>query len=507
MVSRRDVLKLGALASGAALLPVGPLVALVRAGEPTTPPTVPFRLPLPLPPELTPVSTALSDNYDITMRPVLQQILQSGPPTPVWAYDGVFPGPTITAHTGRTVLVNQHNRLPVAATVHQHGQVTDGDSDGHPDDLIAPGESKEYGYPNRTTGVSSQMTARTMWYHDHAQDVTGRNVMMGLAGFYLLRDGTPADTFIPRQFEVPLVLQDRTINSNGTIFYPGPIESGNLGFQGDVVLVNGVIQPRFTVQRTKYRFRVLNGSNGRQYRLALSPAQKLIEIATEGGFIAEALPLDSLFIAQAERYEFVIDFTHAPDQVVLHNILDDADRPRLRDLLRFDVTGPALPSNPIPSPLRSITTLQAKDATVHRSFLFHKSNGEFQINGKTFDPNRIDAFPRAGTTEIWTVTNGGGGWTHPVHIHLINFQILDRDGRPPAPQEVGFKETVFLPGGGSARVIMQWPDVPPAAPGAPVPLPGPNPPGTFRNRYVFHCHNLEHEDHDMMGQFAVLPSV
>jgi spore coat protein A, manganese oxidase len=506
MITRRELLMAGALAGGAVLLPVGPLVELVRGSEPTTPPTVPFLKPLQIPP-------LLKGDTDITMRVGAAQILQNGPATPIWGYSGRLPGPTITAFAGSTRIVTQRNELPVSATVHQHGQVADGDSDGHPDDLIPPKGSKVYAYPNRTTGVSSQMTARTMWYHDHAQDVTGRNVLNGLAGFYLVRDpNDPADNFInfedPKNpdLDVALVLQDRIINKDGTLYYPGPIEADDTGFLGDVVLVNGDIQPRFPVRRRKYRFRILNGSNGRQYRLTTSPAVPMTEIATEGGFIAQPLPLKSLFIAQAERYEVVLDFTDAPDQVVLQNVNNDADRPRLRNLLRFDVAATREASDPIPSPLRTIEQIPAASATVRRRFVFDRSDGQFEINDRGFNPSRIDASPRAGTTEIWTLINDGGGWVHPIHIHLINFQILDRNGRPPAPQDVGFKETVYLPPDGSARVIMRWPDVPPVAPGATTPLPGPNPPGTFRDRYVFHCHNLEHEDHTMMGQFRVLPA-
>jgi spore coat protein A, manganese oxidase len=513
MLSRRDFLLLSAASGGALLLPVDPLVALARGDGPSTPPTTPWVTELPLPRTAAYTTVGGVRVYDITALETAVPILPfpQFPETVIWGYDGLLPGPTIVAESGTPVVVTHRNALPVPMTVHQHGQVVDGDSDGFPTDLVQPGGTKTYVYPNATTGVSSQMTARTMWYHDHTQDVTGRNVLKGLAAFYLLRDaGDPTDNVIPAQFDVPLVLEDRTFNPDGSLFYPGPVDAGNLGFQGDVVLVNGVIQPRFTVARTQYRLRFLNGSNGRQYNLAFSPAQPTRLIATEGGFlVGDALPITKLFIAQAERYELVVDFTNAPSQVVLQNLLADPSQPRLRNLVRFDVVGPTVASRPLPSPLRTVSEALPREAeaTVRRNFLFHRSDGQFEINNRGFDPNRVDATPRAGTTEIWTVKNGGGGWVHPVHIHLINFLILDRDGKAPGPQERSFKETVHLPPGGSARVIMKWPDVP-AVPTLPAGVPTPTgafPPGTFRERYVFHCHNLEHEDHDMMGQFRVLP--
>jgi FtsP/CotA-like multicopper oxidase with cupredoxin domain len=514
MVTRREFLLLSAAAGGAALLPVGPLVGLARGDAPTTPPTTPWQRPLPIPRTASFTTVAGTRVYGITTTRGVAQLLPAPlPPTEIWGYDGIFPGPTIRAESGTPIVAVVRNQLPEPITVHQHGAVVDGDSDGFPVDYVRFGQAKNYVYPNRTAEVSAQMTARTMWYHDHAMDVTGRNVLNGLAAFYLLRDpNDETDNVIADQYDVPLNFQDRTIRPDGTLFYPGPVDVGNQGFLGDVVLVNGVIQPRFTVARTKYRFRLLNGSNGRQYRLALSNGQPFQLIATEGGFLlGDAVPLTSIFIAQAERYEIVVDFTNAPDQVVLQNRLAGSEQPRLRDLIRFDVTGPKVASGSFPSPLRTSPEplpLEA-EATVRRSFRLHRSHGEFEINDKGFDPARIDISPRAGDTEVWTLINSSGGWTHPVHIHLINFLILDRGGKPPGVHERGFKETVQLPKNGRARVIMRWPDVPPVPvlpPGVPAAT-GPQLPGSFRDRYVTHCHNLEHEDHDMMNQFQVLPRV
>jgi spore coat protein A, manganese oxidase len=314
MLSRRNALTLGLTAGAATLLPVGPLTQLARGDGPTTPPTTPFARDLTIPPVAVqvPGGDPLVDSYQLTLAPTAVQILD-GPTTPVWTYGGVLPGPTIVARVGRTVSVTQTNGLPVPFTTHHHGAVVNGDSDGHPVDLVPPGGAKTYALPNRTVSDGAQMTARTMWYHDHSDGVTGRNVYSGLAAFYLLRDpDDPTDTALPQDpYDVPLVLQDRTINPDGRLNYPFPMAADN-GVLGDVVLVNGTIQPRMAVDRALYRFRVLDGSNARQYRLALSNGQPLVLIASEGGFLAQPLSLPSLFIAQAERYEFVIDFRALP---------------------------------------------------------------------------------------------------------------------------------------------------------------------------------------------------
>ena len=175
IISRRDLLRLG-LAGGASL--VFPRIGRAQTGSP---PSIPFSQPMPVPVPMSPVSAdATTDYYEITMRAAQKEIFP-GLQTQVWGYNGSFPGPTIRARAGRNVVVKQTNNLQVEATVHLHGGHVPASSDGHPMDLIAPGTFKNYLYPN------SQLPA-TLWYHDHTMDFTGRNVFMGLAGFYITTD-------------------------------------------------------------------------------------------------------------------------------------------------------------------------------------------------------------------------------------------------------------------------------------------------------------------------------
>src|SRR5262249_34706426 len=280
---------------------------------------------------------------------------------------------------------------------------------------------KVYTYPNLDEDSQS---ARTEWYHDHAVDITGPNVYRGLAGFYLIHDESELRLHLPTgRFDIPIVLQDRRFNADGSLFFPvfDTFDSNN-GVFGDTIVVNGAQPPFLRVEPRRYRFRFLDGSNARQYRLALSTGDPLTVIATEGGFLQHPVPVASLFIAQAERYEFIIDFTHlAGKHIVLenHNLRSDDDPTRIGKLMRFDVTLPL--SRPdtsrIPSFLRAIVPIPESEATVRRHFEFNRDDGQWAINGQFFDETlrRVDANPRSGTTEIWHIVNKSGGWTHPIH--------------------------------------------------------------------------------------------
>jgi len=487
------MLKLGAFTGAALMLPVG-RKALAK-DERSAVDFTPYEARLKLPEVLRPVrSDATTDFYEITMREAEAEIIP-GYSTPVWGYNGLYPGPTILAREERRVSVTHTNNLPVSTSVHHHGAYVDGDSDGHPLDLIPPGGRKEYKFGN-------QQCARTQWYHDHAMHITSTNVYKGLAGLYIIKDETEEALALPRgEYDVPLVIQDRLFRSDGSFFYPPDAADDNDGFEGDIVVVNGAAQPRFEVGTCAYRFRVLNGSNARVYDLAFSDGRPFTVIATEGSLLRQPVSVTTLPISPAERYEIVADFTNDPvgTKVVLENRRVDRDEPT-REIMRFDVARAethegGVPDELVPEDLQYDDTHlppEPNNVARRREFRFERSNSQFTINGLVFDGNRIDANPREGDTKVWTVYNNSGGWVHPVHIHLVNFKILDRNGSPPHPWETGWKDTVFVGEGEEIRLIMRWPKVPVT-----------DEPGSFSHKYVFHCHNLEHEDHDMMAQIGV----
>jgi spore coat protein A len=490
--TRTEMLKLSVLGGAALFLPF----RTVSTKDYELSGFVPYQAELKIPQPLPPVrSTADTDFYEITMREAMAQIVP-GYQTPIWGYNGQFPGPTLVTDEDRRVVVRHTNNLPVPTSVHHHGAYVDGDSDGHPLDLIQPGGQKDYLFGNR-------QCARTQWYHDHAMHITSTNVYNGLAGLYIIRDQTEDALPLPKDdYEVPLVIQDRLFGADGSFFYPPDLADGNDGFLGDIPVVNGVAQPYFRVADRKYRFRILNGSNARPYDLALSSGKTFTVIASEGGLFQKPVrDVGVLPIAPAERYEIVIDFSEyaVGERVVLENRRVEPDE-ATREIMRFDVAwsedDPSLVPDELVSEEMSYddTHLPPDIENVARSreFRFDKSNSQFTINGLTFEGDRIDADPREGDTEIWTVYNNSGGWVHPVHLHLVNFKILDRNGGPPERWERGWKDTAFVGEGEEVRILMRWPKVPVE-----------DEPGPFAYRYVFHCHNLEHEDHDMMAQIGV----
>jgi FtsP/CotA-like multicopper oxidase with cupredoxin domain len=492
-MTRRRLLRDGLIGAGAIALPAGQFARVAVSGEsdPTilSPPVARFAQPLAIPPTIRPVrSEGATDFYDVRQFATTAAILP-GRQTTVWTYNGSAPGPTFDTVRGRISVVTVRNDLGVPTTTHLHGGNTPAEFDGHPLDLVQPGASFTHVFPGDNS-------AATLWYHDHAIHETGRNVYRGLAGFWLVRDEVERSLGLPQgpPFEVPLVFQDRAFRADGSLFYPQrddgePVRQGAFG---DVILVNGAPFPFLHVARRKYRFRLLNGSNARFYKFELSTRDPMTVIGSDGGFLVQPVQTRNLLMTEAERYDVVIDFAKYPvgTQVVLRNAIgrvpfgDHVHDAKVRDVMRFDVVDEATSDITVPPLLGSGAVPSAADAVLTRTWEFDRRHGAWTVNGKLFDPDRIDAFPALGTTEIWRFVNKSGGWLHPVHPHLVEFRMLDRNGRPLRPYELGPKDTVALGPNEVVRVAIRF--------------------GAFRGTYAFHCHNIEHEDHDMMTQFRVV---
>jgi FtsP/CotA-like multicopper oxidase with cupredoxin domain len=442
-----------------------------------------FQRSLIVPPALRPTTTDdTTDYFEITQRVDSIEIFP-GTRTPIWGYEGRFPGPTIHARRGRTAIVCQTNHLTVPTVVHLHGGAVPADSDGFPTDIIAPGESRTYVYPN-------DQPAATLWYHDHAMHHTGRNVYMGLAGLYLIHDDEEDALQLPSgEFDIPLLIQNRALNSAGRIKYNG---ERNLGATGDIVLVNGVPWPRMAVCARKYRFRVVNGANATVYRLALSTGRPLAQIATDLGFLPTPVESACIPLAMSERMEFVVDFAPYPigTRVILRNLADDGPQ---GEIMCFDVVCAERDNSELPSRLTSVERIPVEKALRTREFIFSGGPSfppaaRWTINGMDFEPARAIATPRMGDIEIWRFVNrrrfGILGMVHPVHVHLVRFQIVDRNSGPPDLHETGWKDTVAVSPGQEVRIITKFEG--------------------YRGRYLMHCHNLEHEDHNMMARYDVI---
>ena len=461
---RRSVLK--------ATLPIAAFPRLARSTSHQ------FTEALPIPAELAPtLSDATTDYFEVHQIESLANIIPNLQ-TRVLTYNGLFPGPTIRVQRGRVAQVRQHNRLSEPVSTHLHGGHIEAASDGHAADLIAPAQFKDYNYINSQRGS-------TLWYHDHAMDETAEHVYRGLAGFYIIEDPDEVSLNLPiGAQEVCLVIQDRSFNADGSFAYSGDV----MGEEGDTIVVNGKAQPFFAVANRKYRFRVLNGSNSRNYRLALSDGSSFIQIGTDGGLLEAPQILSDMFMAPAYRSDVVIDFSsyNIGDSVILQNTLGSGTT---AEIMRFDITRDETDSSTIPAELSTITPISTTGA-VNRTFTFQRARqgGPFTINNLAYDPNRIDASPTLGDTEIWTLTNEMN-MDHPIHIHDIMCQVLEIEGAAPSathyPELIGWKDTFNLPPLATAKVIGQFTD--------------------FTGIYMMHCHNLEHEDYAMMMNFEVVP--
>nr|MDQ4007645.1 multicopper oxidase domain-containing protein [Actinomycetota bacterium] len=299
------------------------------------------------------------------------------------------------------------------------------------------------------------------------------------------------------EFDVPLMVGDAMFARNGAVRFDN---SSGSGLWGDVILVNGVPWPVMKVKRRVYRFRVLNASISRSYRFRLSTGDPVTLVATDGGLMPRAREVDEWRHGNAERYEVLIDFRrYRPGQrVVLQNLSNPNNRDfaHTDQVMAFDVTDAPFSKRDatwrrMPDRLVNshVMTLKESDATRTRRIRVERKSGLWTINGQTWDDvissrfQKVVASPQLNATEIWEIENPSGGWFHPVHIHLVDFQILDRNGRPPFDYERGPKDVVYAGENETVRVIAKF--------------------GPHRGRYMLHCHNLPHEDHDMMVQFAV----
>ena len=481
--SRRQFLKTLGAAAPAVLLSRPGLAMRGGGGGGGGSVTVPvFELPLNIPPVAQPSGTDAAGRpiYEIVQQNASVEIIP-GLQTDILGYQGMTPGPTIKVDANQEVIVRQINNTNVRTTTHLHGGHMPAGFDGHPVDYVNPGSSKDYYYTNK------QVPA-TLWYHDHTNDFTGDQVYAGLAGFYLMDDDYERSLGLPSgDREVAIVIQDRTFAADGSLVYNDTI----MGELGDTILVNGTPYPYFEVDAARYRIRILNGSNARSYNLVLSNGASFVQIGSDGGLLEAPVVRNSINIAPAERVDLIIDFGTASvgEQIVLQNTAGSGSTAQI---MRFDVARAADDPSVIPQVLRPIERLDPAAAVQTRQWVFGMRGGPMPwvINGQPYDENRVDAFPRVGTTEIWELTNRTG-MMHPVHIHDIMWQILDINGRPPAPEDAGWKDTFKVPPMGTVRVIGRFDDYV-------------GDPNEITTAYMMHCHILEHEDHAMMTQFIVV---
>jgi spore coat protein A, manganese oxidase len=505
--------------------------------------------PLPIPRVIQPGSTYLGmPMYEVIMRQFTQQLHRDLPPTTLWGYDGVYPGPTFEVEQNQSICVLWRNNLPaqhlfkrdttlhgaepdkppVRTVVHLHGAKVLPEYDGYPEAWFTKDFAQTGPYfSHEIYQYSNEQPATALWYHDHALGDTRLNIYAGLAGFYLIRSDAERALNLPSgAFEIPLLIQDCTFNLDGSLFYPvgginpalPPVWDGD--FFGNTVLVNGKVWPYLEVEPRKYRFRFLNGSSSRFYHLFFTmdgnagATPSFTIIGTDGGFMGAPVTLDAILAAPAQRFDVVIDFSgYEGKRMVLGNdapgTYPDGSYIVPNQVMQFRVKSQSSSpdSSSLPSKLYPVPALDPAMAVTTRDIHLTAMLGpKFMVvlNGHWDGP--VTETPLAGTTEIWRLINHGAV-AHPIHIHPIQFQVLDRQpfvavnsdsfaGPPqlPPPEELGaWKDTVIASAKMVTRVIAKF-DLPRGADTTP---------GT-RHRYVYHCHIIGHEDNEMMRPYDIV---
>jgi spore coat protein A len=455
--------------------------------------------------------------HRIAMREAWTTVHRDLPPTRFWGYDGKMPGPTIEVRSGQPLLIEWANELPlqhllpidhslhgsgkdlpdVRAVVHVHGARVPPDGDGYPEQWYTPGKVATYRYPNR-------QEATTLWYHDHTMGIERLNVYAGLLGAFLVRDEVEAALHLPRgEFEIPLMIFDRQLSADGQLYYPtsGMAESPWVSeAYGDALLVNGKLAPYLEVEPRPYRFRIVNASNARFYYLALSDHSPLRQIGSDQGLLPHPLTLKSVTLAPAERADVIIDFSQLAGQhITLHS--------QTFQLLQFRVKPGAPAAQPaLPATLRPVARLASRAAVKTRTLTLDTyedpvTHMMMMLLNATYWRQPVTEKPTLGSVEIWELLNLTED-THPIHLHLVRFQVLNRQRFdvdeylrtrklvmasgliPPEDNESGWKDTVQAHAGLITRII--------------IPFEG------YPGRYVWHCHVLEHSANEMMRPYEVV---
>jgi spore coat protein A, manganese oxidase len=477
-----------------------------------------------------------------------QQLHSQLMPTKIWGYEGQYPGPIFEARRGTPIDVEWENRLPlrhlfeidphihgampptptVRTVPHLHGSRSQSESDGLPEKWFTPGHSALYHYPN-------DQPATTLWYHDHAIGITRLNVYAGLSGFFLLRDDEERGMNLPSgDYEVPLLLQDRTLDDRGQLVYAPtmddavPLPPGVWGpmFFGELPVVNGAIYPYLNVEPRPYRLRLLNGSNSRFLNIFFNLAKHVTDIpslvavhqiGSDGGFLPAPAKLQKILLGPAERADLILDFSALEGKTVTltndasapypgWNVLN-AHWPEIYEFMQFRVLLPSTNRKSFSLPAQMpFSRLDETQAVITRDFVLSEQLGDqgrsmgVRINGKGYD-DPVSETIKLGSVEKWRFFNTSDD-AHPMHLHLVQFQILHRQGfnavalqngkvelignvRKPHANEAGWKDTAVVVPGDVLTILARFEG--------------------YTGRYVFHCHMLEHEDNDMMRPFEVVP--
>ncbi|OOG48660.1 multicopper oxidase domain-containing protein [Rhodanobacter sp. C01] len=457
--------------------------------------------------------------YRMQMRAFHARLHRDLPPTPLWGYEGLSPGPTIEATRGEPLLVEWINALPaqhflpidhtihgaerskpqVRAVAHVHGARVPAGSDGYPEDWFEPGHSALYHYPNG-------QDAATLWYHDHAMGITRLNIYAGLFGAFNVHDAEEQALGLPSgDCDLPLILCDRLVAQDGQLYYPvsdDPSAPWVMQCKGNLTLCNGKLFPYFEVEPRRYRLRLINVANSSFFDLSLSHDQPFQQIGSDQGLLSAPVERTRIELYPAERADVVIDFSALAGQSVqLRQQGEGVMEFRVRDRGRRDASA-------LPASLRPVARIDPAGAVRDRVLTLEEvddagGNAMGMLLGGKHWSDPVTEDPRQNSIETWSFVNLTGD-AHPIHLHLVRFQVIDRrpfdlfawnahrtlkytgPAQAPPPHEAGWKDTVRADPGMVTRIAMRFEGEP--------------------GRYVWHCHLLEHEDNEMMRPYQLLPA-
>ena len=436
-----------------------------------------------------------------------------------------YQNPILRIESGARFTVALDNALSEPTIIHWHGLHTPAAMDGHPASTIAPGSRYDYDFTVRNRGG-------TYWYHTHAHELTAEQAYNGLASFFLVDDDDQRNVSKALDLQLgvtdlPIVIQDKQFDAQGKLRYKPGAHEVMMGWLGDVMLCNLTPNAVQSVMPRSYRLRLLNGSNSRIYRLGFVSSQTALGftvIGTDGGLLERPEAATEAFIAPGERLDILFDAGQAPvgSDIFLKSLAFDAmeneggmggmpgmgqmmnsmSSSRLPlgaefNILKLSVVAGERVIAQLPTTLSSIKSIATAGAA-ERKIELSMGQMRFLINGLTFRMDEIAFDVKRNAVEVWRISNPAIGMPHPMHIHGFSFQVLERIGSPPqmsaaarfgkgrVVSDLGWKDTVLVWPGETVRIALDFTHD----------FPG-------DQTYVFHCHNLEHEDAGMMINFRV----
>jgi FtsP/CotA-like multicopper oxidase with cupredoxin domain len=487
--------------------------------------------------------------YELETKEAMLNLHPDYARTKAWGFDGLVPGPLFRVKYGEPVMVRFHNHLPsvkipqaygiAEMTTHLHNGHTPSESDGNPvnyfnsvndPNTVNPYGYKDQHYPNVKAGYTKRRdlvgdpteALGSMWYHDHHLDFTAQNVYKGMFGCYNMFDeldtgeeGTGLN--LPcKDYDIPIFFNDFLFDRDcQTVFDLFDLD----GILGDRFCANGQIQPYLNVEKRRYRFRLYAPGPSRWWEWSLWDGTNFLpfwQISTDGNLLPNAVQVNSVRIAVAERVDIIVDFSKIKaSRLYLVNRAEQVNGrgPTGKVLspgtpvLQINLTGGTVSDHSAdPSvgavgvvgmklrdlPDMDFAALQSKAAKLpSRTWRFERGSGGWMVNGKFFDENVVSAAIPQEAEEVWVIQNPGGSWRHPVHIHFEEHRMLSRNGVPVKPNtqlngaiDYSRRDVLNLQTNDETRIFMRFRDM--------------------KGRYVMHCHNVVHEDHAMMIRWDIV---